>query len=259
VIPPWLLVAAAAFGLVLGSAVTALAYRVPRGLSWVRGRSACPSCQRVLGLADLVPLFSWLASRGRCRHCGARVSWRYPLTEILCGAWCVLLAGRTGLGWDYPLLAIWGVLLIALLWIDLDFQLLPDALTLPGTLIGLGAALHWPGGARHALLGVLLGSGLLGFLAWFWLRFRKIEGLGGGDVKLAAMFGVVLGWQLSLLTLFLAALAGALWGSLLIARGRGSGKTALPFGALLAPAALVVFLWGPGWMNAYLELMGVHR
>lgn len=244
----------ALFGLILGSAVTALAYRVPRGLSWVRGRSACPSCGHVLESRDLVPLLSWLLARGRCRHCGVAVSFRYPLTEILCAAWLVLLAFRVGLGWDYPFLALWGVIMIALLWIDLDFQLLPDVFTLPGTLLGLAAALQWPGGARHALFGILLGSGLLWLLGWFWIRFRKIEGLGGGDIKLAAMFGVVLGWKLTLLTMFLASVVGAIWGAVLIARGSGSGKTALPFGTLLAPASLVAFLWGDRWMNAYLSL-----
>ena len=244
----------ALFGLIFGSAVTALAYRVPRHLSWIRGRSACPSCGHVLESRDLIPVFSWLLARGRCRHCGTPVSFRYPLTELLCATWMVLLAYRIGLGWDYPFLALWGVILIALMWIDLDFQILPDVLTFPGTLIGLAAALFWPDGARHALFGVLMGSGLLWFMAWLWVRVRKVEGLGGGDIKLAAMFGVVLGWKLSLLTMFLASLAGAAWGAVLIARGSGNAKTALPFGTLLAPAAMVAFLWGDRWLNAYLSL-----
>lgn len=249
------LVLTGVLGLVLGSAVTALAHRVPRGQSWVRGRSACPSCGHTLASRDLVPVLSWLLARGRCRHCGAAVAWRYPLTELLCAAWCVLLALEIGFGWTWPLLAAWGVLLIALMWIDLDFQILPDALTFPGTLIGLAAALQLPGGALHALGGVVVGSGLLALLGWIWIRFRKIEGMGYGDVKLAAMFGVVLGWQLTLLTLLLASVAGALWGLVLIRRGEGDGRTALPFGTLLAPAALVAFLWGDRWLDAYFRLL----
>jgi leader peptidase (prepilin peptidase)/N-methyltransferase len=249
-----ILVLFALFGLVMGSAVTALAHRIPRDRSWVRGRSACPSCGVTLGVRDLVPVFSFVASRGRCRHCGARIAWRYPVTELLCAAWAVLLYRTVGLSPIYPFLALWGFLLVALMWIDLDFQLLPDALTFPGTLLALAAALQAPEGARRALLGVLAGSGLLWLLAWGWERFRKIEGMGYGDIKLAAMFGVVLGWKLSLLTLFVAAFAGTLWGALLIARGTGNGRTALPFGTLLAPAALAVFLWGEGWKNAYFGL-----
>ena len=244
----------ALFGLAMGSAVTALAHRVPRERSWVRGRSACPSCDARLGPLDLVPLLSFIASRGRCRHCRARIGWRYPVTEALCALWAVLLFRAVGLSPVYPFLALWGFLLIALMWIDLDFQLLPDALTFPGTLVALAAALQWPHGAHRALLGVAAGSGLLWLLAWAWERFRKIEGMGGGDIKLAAMFGVVLGWKLSLLAVMLAALAGSLWGAVLIARGTGSGKTALPFGTLLAPAAMASFLWGEGWKNAYLAL-----
>jgi len=249
-----ILILLALLGLVMGSAVTALAHRVPRGRSWVRGRSACPACDARLEALDLVPLLSFIASRGRCRHCSARIAWRYPITEALCALWAVLLFRTQGLTPAYPFLALWGFLLIALMWIDLDFQLLPDALTFPGTLLALAAALQWPQGARHALLGVAAGSGLLWLLAWAWERFRKMEGLGGGDIKLAAMFGVVLGWKLSLLTVMIAALAGSLWGAVLIARGAASGKTALPFGTLLAPAAMAVLLWGEGWKNAYLVL-----
>jgi len=252
--PAWQVVLALALGLVMGSAVTALAYRIPRGFSWVRGRSACPSCGSVLEPRDLVPVLSFLWGRGRCRRCGARIAWRYPLTEVLCATWAVLLLSRVGFTAVYPLLAIWGFLLIALLWIDLDFQLLPDALTFPGTLIALAAILPAPGGVRHALLGVVVGSGLLWALAWGYLRFRKIEGMGGGDIKLAAMFGVVLGWKLSLLAVMLAAFAGSVWGLVLIARGAANGRTALPFGTLLAPAAMFAFLWGEGLKNAYLNL-----
>jgi leader peptidase (prepilin peptidase)/N-methyltransferase len=230
---------------------------VPRDLSWVRGRSACPSCGAELGARDLVPLFSFLASRGRCRHCAAPIALRYPLTELLCGLWAVVLFRAVGLSPVYPFLALWGCLMIALMWIDLDFQLLPDALTFPGTLLGLAAALQAPEGARKALLGVVAGSGILWLLAWFWRNVRKVEGLGGGDIKLAAMFGAVLGWKLSLMTLMLAAFAGTVWGGILIARGTGSGKTALPFGTLLAPAAMVALLWGESWKDAYLALFAI--
>jgi len=248
----------AAFGLVMGSAVTAIAWRVPRELSWVHGRSACPACGTALGLADLVPLFSFLFARGHCRHCHAPISWRYPLTESLCGVWAVLLFAQLGLVWACLPLALWGFLLVALLWIDFDFKLLPDVLTFPGVLLGLAASLLLFGfgpGARHALLGLLTGSGILWLLAWAWVVFRRIEGMGGGDVKLAAMFGVVLGWQLTLLTIFVASLAGSLWGAALMLRGRGGMKSELPFGTLLAPSAMIVFLWGHGWLAAYVRLL----
>lgn len=248
-------VLAAVLGAVMGSAVTALAHRVPREQSWVRGRSACPTCGRELEARDLVPVLSFVASRGRCRHCGAPIGWRYPITELVCAAWAVLLIQRVGLTPALPFLAIWGFLLVALMWIDLDFQLLPDVLTLPGTLLGLAAQLTIPGGVRFGLYGMIVASGLLWLLAWGYLRLRKTEGMGGGDIKLAAMFGVVLGWKLSLLTLFLAAFAGSLWGGILMIRGRGDARTALPFGTLLAPAAIVAFLWGDQWIGSYFRLI----
>src|SRR5215831_5026905 len=252
----WVLAALAGlFGLAMGSAVTALSWRLPRGVSWIHGRSACPTCGNMLTARDLIPVLSFALGRGRCRHCGTPIGWRYPLTELWCGAWAVLLFFSVGPTWLWPPLALWGFLLVALFWIDLDYQLLPDALTFPGTLLAICAALQQPHGARHALLGVALGSGLLWLLAEIWIRFRKIEGLGGGDIKLAAMFGAVLGWQLTLLTLFLAALAGTLWGGWIILRHEGTGKTPLPFGTLLAPAAMITYLWGPFWLDAYLRLL----
>lgn len=248
-------ISVAVLGLVLGSAMTALAWRVPRGESWVHGRSKCPGCGHLLGVPDLVPVLSWALARGRCRHCGVRVSFRYPLTELLCGAWALLSWQKMGLVPAWPLVAIWGCLLVALLWIDLDFQLLPDALTFPGTLVGIGAALLGPG-ARHAMFGMLVGAGLLWLVAEVYFRIRRIEGLGGGDVKLAAMFGAVLGGPLSLLTILLAATGGSAWAAVLLARGRADGRTPLPFGALLAPAALVTFLWGDvifAWYAGFLR------
>ena len=255
---PLLAVLAAVYGLVMGSAVTALAWRVPRRLSWIRGRSACPSCRTPLGPLDLVPVLSFAMARGRCRHCGTRIGWHYPVTELLCAVWAALLCLKAGPVWAFLPLSLWGFLLVALLWIDLEFKELPDALTLPGTVLGIAAtllALGVAAGAGHALLGIVAGSGLLWLLAWVWITFRHVEGMGGGDIKLAAMFGAVLGWELTLVTLFVAALAGSLWGVVLVLRHRGGLRSELPFGTLLAPAALVVFLWGRGWVDAYVRIV----
>ena len=248
----------AVLGMIAGSAVSAVAFRLPRGLSWAVGRSRCPSCGAQLGVLDLVPLVSYLASRGRCRHCGAPIGWRYPFTEVICASWTVLLFLRIGPVPAFPLLAVWGYVLVILMWVDLDYQILPDELTLLGTLLALAAAFTLPGGAREALYGILLGSGSLWLLGWAYFKLRHVEGMGGGDVKLAAMFGAALGWKLTLVTLFLAALAGSTWGLALIARHKGSGKTALPFGTLLAPSAMVVLLWGTAWLSAYSDLFRQH-
>ena len=242
-------------GAVFGSAVTALSWRLPRRQSWAHGRSRCPACGRELGPLDLVPLLSWLAARGRCRSCGARVSARYPLIELACAMWAVLAWQRLGLE---PMLApvlLWGWMLVALVVIDADFKLLPDALTLPGTLVALAAAVLGPG-TRHALLGIAVGSGYLWLFAWAWRTFLKRDGMGGGDIKLAAMFGALLGPVGAFVTITLAALGGTLAGTLLMARGRGGMRSELPFGVFLGPAAMAVFLWGDGLVRAYLGLLG---
>ncbi len=251
-----------ATGLIMGSAVSALAWRLPRGVSWVRGRSACPSCGTVLGPRDLVPLLSFALARGRCRSCGRAIGWRYPITELVCAAWLLLLVGRVGPTWAALPLALWGLLLVTLTWIDLDFQFLPDVLTYPGLALGLIAAVLLRGpvaGGLHAGLGILAGAPVLWLLDRLWFMTGRVKEPGGamglGDVKLAAMFGAVLGWQLTLVTLFLGSLLGSFWGVTLMARGRGGMKSQLPFGTLLAPAAMVTFLWGDVWLHLYTGLL----
>ena len=241
-------------GAIFGSGVTALAWRLPRGESWVRGRSRCPACGHTLGPFDLVPILSWALARGRCRYCGVAVSARYPLIEVWCAAWAVLAWTRLGLVAELAPVLLWGFILVALTVIDLDFKLLPDALTLPGTLLAVTAALLGPG-PQHALLGIVAGSGYLWLFAWIWATFLKREGMGGGDIKLAAMFGALLGPVGAFLTITLAAFAGALAGAVLVARGRGGMRSELPFGTCLAPAAMAVFLWGDLLVQAYLSLV----
>ena len=235
------------YGLIMGSAVTALAWRVPRGLSWARGRSACPACQALLGPLELVPVLSFLLARGRCRHCRARISARYPLTELMCAAWAVLLYLKVGPVWAFLPLSLWGFLLVALLWIDLEFKLLPDVLTLPGTGLGVAAALlalGWVPGALHALLGIAVGSGILCFLAWAWITFRKVEGMGMGDVKLAASSARCWAGRAGCSSVAAPpAACGAARSCCSAAGERAAFRRAPP------PApALVVFLWGQGWV-----------
>ncbi len=179
---------------------------------------------------------------------------RYPLIELACATWAVLAWLKLGLVLALAPVLLWGWVLVALTVIDLDFQLLPDALTFPGTLLAVAAALLGPG-SRHALIGMVVGSGYLWLFAWVWRTFLKREGMGGGDIKLAAMFGALLGPVGAFLTITLAAFGGALAGGLLMARGKGGMRTELPFGAFLAPASMAVYLWGDRLANAYLGLI----
>ncbi len=241
-------------GAVFGSAVTALSWRLPRGQSWARGRSRCPACGLALGPLELVPLASWLLSRGRCRSCSTPIAVRYPLIELSCALWAVLAVGKLGLVFALAPVLLWGWILVTLTVIDFDFQLLPDSLTFTGTLLAVAAALLGPG-ARHALLGMIVGSGYLWVFAWAWKTFLKREGLGGGDIKLAAMFGALVGPTGAFLTITLAALAGSIAGAWMITRGKGGMRTELPFGTFLSPAAMLIYLWGDRLANAYLGLI----
>jgi leader peptidase (prepilin peptidase) / N-methyltransferase len=256
VLHTYLLACAGLLGLVMGSAVTAIVHRLPRGIPWTTGRSACPSCGHVLGVADLVPLLSWLSTLGRCRHCRAPISPRYPVIELTCAAWAVLAAHHVGYDPRLPAVALWGFLLIALLWIDLEHHTLPDALTFPGVVLGLLAA--WPDGPRVWVYGALVGTVPLYLLLLFWEKVLKVEGMGFGDIKLGLMFGVVLGPVLGALAIFIGALAGSLAGVLMMARRRGTLRTELPFGTFLAPAALVAYLWGEPVVRAYLSLSSLR-
>jgi leader peptidase (prepilin peptidase)/N-methyltransferase len=216
--------------------------------------SSCPSCGGRIRWYENVPVVSWLLLRGRCARCRAPISPRYPLVEACTAA--VFLLHLEVLGWG-PLLVVrlaFAAALVVLFVIDLDHQLLPDVITIPGVAVGLAAAFFLPPGIVSALLGVLLGGGALWAVSEAYFRWRGVEGLGFGDVKMLAMVGAFLGWKATLLTLLVGSLAGALVGVGLIAGGRGTMALKLPFGTFLAVGALVASLWGDGLIGWYLGL-----
>ncbi|MCK4303315.1 MAG: prepilin peptidase [Candidatus Eisenbacteria sp.] len=247
-------VAALIVGLALGSFINVVIYRLPRKLSVIRPRSCCPACGRRIRPHENIPVLSYLLLRARCRGCQGRIPLRYPIVELL-GGLLTLLAVRlapspeTSLVW-----MLFALALLAVVFIDLDFRIIPDWITLPGTLIGLLWALMGAFPLRDALLGVVAGGGglLLIALVYQWVTGR--EGLGMGDVKLMAMVGAYLGWQGALGTLLLGSLVGSLVGGGLVLRGKGTRLTALPFGTFLAPAAWVVLFGGQLLWTAYLSL-----
>jgi leader peptidase (prepilin peptidase) / N-methyltransferase len=254
--PGWFVPAvAAAYGLVFGSFLNVVVHRLPRGMSLLRPRSHCPACGAPVRWFDNVPLVSYVLLLGRCRSCRARISVRYPVVELACGALAAAVAWRFGLtviGAEAMLLVM---LLLPLAFIDLEHHLLPDVLTLPGIALGLAAsAAGGLVGFGDALVGAAAGAGLPYAVVVVYRRVRGVEGMGLGDVKLLAMIGAFLGWRGMLLTLGLGATAGAVVGLVLIASGRGRRDTELPFGTFLAAAAAVVLFAGPflaralGWV-----------
>jgi leader peptidase (prepilin peptidase)/N-methyltransferase len=248
------LVAAAAFGAIVGSFLNVCIYRLPRGRSVVWPASACGACGRELAWFENVPIVSWIVLRARCRTCRAPISWRYPIVEALTALMFALAWANVGPGALLVSRLLFGCALVVLFAIDLEHHLLPNTITLPGIVVGFVFSFFTSPGWLASLLGILVGGGvLLGVAkAYYWLRHE--EGLGMGDVKMLAMVGAFIGWKLTLVTLMMASIAGSLVGLLLIVTGRGGLKYALPFGTFLAVGAAAAATIGPDLLDWYLGL-----
>jgi leader peptidase (prepilin peptidase)/N-methyltransferase len=230
-------------GAVLGSFINVAALRLGGGPPLTGRRSACPDCGAVLAWYELIPVVGYLALRGRCRHCGAAISPRYILVELLAavaGALTLGTAGFTLSGFTH-LLFLLALLTVAL--VDAREGLVPDAVTLPTTLLGLAAAafLPWPGLAGAAL-GAAGAAGALFLVAWLYRKLRGRAGLGMGDVKLAGMIGTFLGAQGAAHAVFLGAVAALVYYGALTAMGRHAWQRPLPFAPFMAAGAAGV-LW----------------
>lgn len=250
----WLVMALAWLGLAVGSFLNVCIHRIPRGASVVNPPSACPQCGYRLRWFDNIPVLSYLWLRGRCRRCRAPISIRYPIVELI--TMSVFLLHHAAWGWD-PILVprlIFACALIVLFAIDLEHQLLPDVITLPGIVLGLLVSTVFPPGIKSALIGMLLGGGVLFVIGEVWSRLRKVDAMGGGDVKMLAMVGAFLGTPGTVLTFVLASYLGGLAGIALILSRRGGLMSKLPFGTFIAVAALVASVFGERMIAWYLEL-----
>lgn len=246
------LVVAGLFGLIVGSFLNVVIYRLPRGTSVVWPASACGGCGRELRWFENIPIVSWVVLRGRCARCKSAISVQYPLVEAATALLFVAITATTPVG---PLLVarlVFACALVVLFGIDLEHQILPNTITLPGIAAGVIFSIAGPPGVQASLLGVLLGGGVLYAIAAGYYAWRKEEGLGMGDVKMLAMIGAFLGWQAVMLTLVLASIAGAVIGVGLMAVQRGTMKYALPFGTFLALGAVVAMLAGQPIIDWYL-------
>lgn len=242
---------AGAVGLILGSFNNVLIHRLPRGESVVWPGSRCPACGHALRWWENVPLLSFALLRGRCSSCRAPISWRYPLVEALTAGCVVYAYLRYGVTWDGAASAALSVLLVSAAFIDLEHRIIPDRLTLPGAVLGLALSF-----ARGGLPGLWqafiagLGAGAF-FLA---VAMLSKGGMGGGDVKFAAMLGAFTDPTRVSVGLFLAILAGGLLGVAFLASGRKGRKDAIPFGPFLAGGGFVGAEWGRQLLAWYLAL-----
>lgn len=254
--------AALAFGLIIGSFLNVCVHRWPRNRSVIKPRSHCVRCRKPVAWYDNVPVLSYMILRGRCRHCGKHISWRYPVVELLTGALFFEIVREKGLTAAALKVSVFSALLVALIFCDLEKRLLPDELTKGGIVIGFVFAIlapvsDLPTQMVLALLGLPMNGRLLSVAAaafgafwpafflwgagWVYGKVRHREGLGFGDVKLVAMVGTFLGLQLALMTLVLGSVSGSIIGySYIKLTGKDPNTYELPFGSFLGAAALAV-------------------
>jgi leader peptidase (prepilin peptidase)/N-methyltransferase len=252
-------VLAALLGLCVGSFLNVVIYRLPRGQSLASPPSRCPKCGKRLSWFDNIPVLSWLVLRARCRQCGEPISIQYPIVEIITAAAAVVVVLATPPSVLVLSRLVLTGILIALFVIDLELQILPNAITLPGIVVGFLFSLVAPPGPIASALGILLGAGVLYGIAAAYYVVRREEGMGMGDVKMLAMIGAFLGWQLVLLTLVLSSFVGAVVGVALMTAKKEGLKYALPFGTFLALAAFVAMLFGQPILNWYFRYFEAIR
>jgi leader peptidase (prepilin peptidase)/N-methyltransferase len=276
--PGAFIVAASLFGLVVGSFLNVVIHRLPIMLfaRWeaecagaagketgaarepfdlARPRSACPHCGHHIRVWENIPVVSFLALRGKCSNCAKPISKRYPAVELLAAALAALVAWRFGYGAQAIALIVLAWVLIALSFIDIDHQILPDTVVLPCLWLGL---LLNTQDVFASLPDAVIGA-IAGYLS-LWLVFHAFklatgkEGMGYGDFKLFALFGAWLGWQLLPLIILLASLVGAVLGLILIAATRRDRRQPIPFGPYLCAAGFLAALWGHDLTTWYLQL-----
>jgi leader peptidase (prepilin peptidase)/N-methyltransferase len=257
------------FGLLIGSFLNVCIHRWPRNRSVVKPRSHCVRCRKPIAWYDNIPLLSYLLLGGRCRHCGAKISWRYPLVEFLTAMLFFYQVSTLGPTLAALKMCVFSALAVALIFCDLEKRILPDEFTLGGISLGLVFSVfvpmaepnfvilfysmatraempHWLRSPAESAFAAILPTFFLWLAGWLYSKIRHREGLGLGDVKLIAMVGSFLGLFGALQTLLLGSISGALVGySYIKLTGKDPATYELPFGTFLAAAALFAALAGP--------------
>lgn len=275
---PLMYVVVGVFGAIIGSFLNVVIHRLPREESIVLPASRCPECGATIAFYDNVPVMSYLLLGGRCRTCKTHISARYPAVEALTAALWVIVVWHDGLTWALPFDLVFVTAITALVFIDAEHMLLPNAITYPGIAFSLIArvALPYLMGRPHfddldmlldgmlagmplwaaslvgAFIGALVGGGSLWLMGWTWEKLRGIEAMGLGDVKMMFMVGAYLGWRLTILNIFLGVLSGSLIGIFLMLRqGKRDMQMLLPFGVFLGIGAIAALLVGSQMIEWY--------
>ncbi len=266
-------------GLLIGSFLNVCIARIPHSESIVTPPSQCPRCGKPIKFYDNIPVISYLLLRGKCRSCGLPISWRYPLVELLNALVYGWIYWEFGLNGEAILIMALCSSLIVITFIDLDHQIIPDAITLPGMVLGLVVApffmpalagplpfsldrfmpQDWPHLERviNSFIGLVCGAAPLLVLGWIWEKLRHVEAMGGGDIKLMGMFGSFLGWKSALLIIMLGAIAGSVVGVALILLRKHKADHVIPFGPFLAAGGVATMLYESDIVSWYLDLLRI--
>ena len=243
-------------GLALGSFMNVCIYRIPLEKSIIRPSSSCPNCGKKIRFYDNIPLISYLLLLGRCRHCHHPISWRYPAVEALTGLLSLALFIRYGLSFQYLLFLLFAATLVTISFIDLDHQIIPDVMSIPGIVAGLAAAFI-PGNVSwfDSIIGIIGGGGTLFLVGLIYEKLTGKQGMGGGDVKLLAMIGAWMGWRSLPFVLLVSSLTGAIIGSIFLLMAGKGYRVRIPFGPFLSLGALFYIFFGPQLTNWYINLL----
>ncbi len=243
-----------AMGAAMGSFANVLIHRLPLGLSIVSPGSRCPSCGNGIRWFDNIPIVSYFILGGRCRACKTTISPRYPLVEALSGLLFAAVVMRLGIQPATAPLALFAWALVVITFIDLDHRIIPDVISLPGTILGLAFS-FLPGFPRpmDSAVGVAIGAGFLFLILYAYEKIMGEEGMGLGDVKLLAMIGAFLGWQALPVTILVSSLTGSVVGvGYALVKGESVRKFPVPFGPFLALGAVVHLFYGVELIQWYL-------
>ena len=242
-------------GLIVGSFSNVCIYRIPRNESVIYPASHCPKCRSKIKPIDNIPLLSYILLKGRCRNCKSKISIQYPIVELLTGLTYLIIYLIYGLSVQTLIYIILSSALIIIAFIDLNEQIIPDVISLPGIVIGLILSFIVPYiSFINSVLGALIGGGIILIIAWVGSIIFKKEAMGGGDVKLAAMIGAFLGWRYTIISLFLGFFIGALVGIILILSKIKSKEDMVPFGPFIVLGSIITLLWGEKILAWYIGI-----
>ena len=240
-------------GLIVGSFSNVCIYRIPKNESIIFPASHCPKCHSNISPVDNIPLLSYILLKGRCRNCKSKISIQYPIVELLTGLIYLIISLIYGLSIQTLIYIILSSALIIIAFIDLNEEIVPDVISLPGIVIGFIISFFVTYiSFINSALGILAGGGIILIIGLAGSVIFKKEAMGGGDVKLAAMIGAFLGWKYIIVSLFLGFFLGAVTGIILILSKIKSREDLVPFGPFIVLGSFVTILWGEKIFSWYL-------